>query len=355
MSTDCRRNVFISHAGEDSQVAADVARGLEEQGYSTWYFERDMVPGPSYLLQCYGAIEKCHSLLLVVSPHSISSHEVTKELELSHKQKRPILPILLNISHDEFEARQPAWIAILGLAASIELRDGNLCTVVDRLIQSLNASGIRPVRRAEPSIEFKPGPGQIGADSPKWATDASQIAIRDLKHVVFTNDTVDRFLHEKAKFFLSANKGLGKTLLLTFKRFLLAEEYQGGEAHYTSIRFVPENKPYVDFMERLPSLRDDQKQFLENLTNAEKLWAFALRVSAISHHPTLFSRETSPELSLFRPPRLLSWLRGESVAPTVVFKEVLALSISDTKRLLDRTQNFLSHKFRDLPMQLSVF
>ena len=44
----CMATVFISHAEEDQALALDIARGLEQAGYSTWYYERDSSPGLSY-------------------------------------------------------------------------------------------------------------------------------------------------------------------------------------------------------------------------------------------------------------------------------------------------------------------
>jgi hypothetical protein len=40
-------DIFISHVEEDSAVALQIAHGLEAVGYTTWYYERDSVPGLS--------------------------------------------------------------------------------------------------------------------------------------------------------------------------------------------------------------------------------------------------------------------------------------------------------------------
>ncbi len=39
--------VFVSHVAEDSALAVRLARGLEDAGYATWYYERDSLPGAS--------------------------------------------------------------------------------------------------------------------------------------------------------------------------------------------------------------------------------------------------------------------------------------------------------------------
>jgi hypothetical protein len=49
--------IFISHSEKDLALVNEMARGLEAAGYSTWYFERDVVPGTSYLVRIAQAIE----------------------------------------------------------------------------------------------------------------------------------------------------------------------------------------------------------------------------------------------------------------------------------------------------------
>jgi hypothetical protein len=39
------REVFISHVEEDRDIAIETAQGLEALGYTTWYYERDSLPG----------------------------------------------------------------------------------------------------------------------------------------------------------------------------------------------------------------------------------------------------------------------------------------------------------------------
>ncbi|MFC2021478.1 toll/interleukin-1 receptor domain-containing protein [Chloroflexota bacterium] len=50
-------DIFISHVEEDSVVALEIALELEEAGYTTWSYEIDSMPGPSYLVQTGEAVE----------------------------------------------------------------------------------------------------------------------------------------------------------------------------------------------------------------------------------------------------------------------------------------------------------
>jgi hypothetical protein len=61
-------DIFISHVEEDAQVALEIAQGLEAVGYTVWYYERDSVPGLSYLVQTGQAIEQSHAIDLPSAP-----------------------------------------------------------------------------------------------------------------------------------------------------------------------------------------------------------------------------------------------------------------------------------------------
>jgi hypothetical protein len=73
-----------------------------------------------------------------------------------------------------------------------------------------------------------------------WASDANQIGIEDLDWVVFKNDIIEDFLQKRGKYFLSANKGLGKTLLLIYKRKQLTDTYHERQGKsQAQVFFVP--------------------------------------------------------------------------------------------------------------------
>src|SRR5437764_6063614 len=238
-------NVFISHASEDSRLALDLAELLEEHGYSTWYYERDTLPGISYLAQYGTAIDSADAFLLLVSEHSLASTDVSRELEQAHGRggEPRFLPLLIGVAHSEVQRRRPAWHTILGTAASVDLRDQPVRPVVDRLIKSLNAWKVQPRVPQKPSRKRqKPsGPG-LARMTRVWASDANQIDIQDIGRVVFRNAIIEEFLQGHTRFFVSANKGLGKTLLLTCKRNLVTEAVRR-----TQVCLVPEGKPYLDF------------------------------------------------------------------------------------------------------------
>jgi hypothetical protein len=212
---------------------------------------------------------------------------------------------------------------------------------LSRIEQELAAGAVSAPDPWSKSGRRQPG-GQV------WASDANQIGIEDLDWVVFKNDIIEDFLQKRGKYFLSANKGLGKTLLLTYKRKQLTDTYHERPGKSPAqVCFVPEGRPFLDFMGNLHTLPATHIAFLSELTSTKRVWSFALRVSALSHHPALFDDEDRRDLQAF-PKRLQVWLGGARVEPTVVFKEMLGYSLKEINRLIDRQENFLEQKFRQI-------
>ena len=136
-------DVFLSHVKEDFDVVRPLAQGLERLGYSCWYYERDGVPGQSYLIHTGQAVEKSAAVLVVVSPTSIRSPQVTKEVVRGHETGKHFFPILRAISHTEFQNQQPEWREAFGAATSLSL-GGDAAELVPQIARGLKALNVLP-------------------------------------------------------------------------------------------------------------------------------------------------------------------------------------------------------------------
>jgi hypothetical protein len=136
-------HLFISHVEEDESIALELAALLEESGFRTWYYERDSYPGLSYLIQTGQAIEDSAAVIVIISPGSLGSPQLTKEIVRAHEAGKPFIPILKDVSHREFQQRQPEWREAIGSSTSILLPSDGLRSVLPKIIGGLNGLGLQ--------------------------------------------------------------------------------------------------------------------------------------------------------------------------------------------------------------------
>lgn len=167
-------HVFISHVEEDQGLAVEIAAGLEAAGYAAWYYERDSLPGKSYLLQTGDAVEAASAVILIISPKSVLSNQVTKEVVRAHESGKPFIPVLHGISHAEFQKRQPEWREAVGSASSVSVPPDGARAILPRLLGGLRAVGggdaPAPAEAAPPER-----PLQASPPGRSWAVPAAVI------------------------------------------------------------------------------------------------------------------------------------------------------------------------------------
>ena len=166
--------VFISYVEEDASIAEAVAQTLEESRIGVWHYQRDSLPGLSYLVQIGRAIDSCEAIVLIASNLSLGSHQVTKEVVRGHDSAKPFVPVLVDITHREFQA-QPEWREAVGAASSLSLPRGRPSNTLQRL-----AEGVRMLLAHNPTMqgttgEAGRGPGEAPTriESAGPSTDAS--------------------------------------------------------------------------------------------------------------------------------------------------------------------------------------
>ena len=336
-----RLGFYVAHVAEESFLAKQVAVELERNQFACWFYGRDAVPGIPFAPQSITAMERSQAVILLISRSAIRSTDFAREIEHAHKISCPLLPLLVDISREEFVKLAPTWCRMLGTSPTIECRrvDGVNLTL-DRVVSAAGFLGIRK----DDSLSRMPEQSPRRCEGPGWATDANQIDIHDLERVLFRNGVIDDFLNSKHRHFISATKGFGKTLLLTYKRHLLTS---ASTSSRNPVVVVPEGRPYLDFMSELRSLSARYESPLSELPNTKRLWNASLRISAISHHSTIIEASEAFEIEAF-PQRVQRWLRGASIQPTVVFKELTSLPVGEFNRLIDNTENFLDQKMRQI-------
>lgn len=140
-------DVFISHVEEDADIALEIALYLEQAGYSTWCYEVNTLPGPSYLIQTGLAVEQSKVVVVVISSHSLASSQVTKEVVRAQENNKEFISVLRDVTHVEFSNRQPEWREAIGAATSISITTEGIARIIGRIIDGLRALQIQPRSR----------------------------------------------------------------------------------------------------------------------------------------------------------------------------------------------------------------
>ena len=89
------RDVFISHSAQDKKAAETICGALEQDGIACWVAPRDVRPGKSFPGEITRAIQQSKVMLLIFSPHSNSSEQVLREVQLAVDSHLPIVRLRL--------------------------------------------------------------------------------------------------------------------------------------------------------------------------------------------------------------------------------------------------------------------
>lgn len=111
------------------------------------------------------------------------------------------------------------------------------------------------------------------SDKGRWITSAADIKMDNIDNQLYINDSVEDFLDNK--FFIIAEKGIGKTLLLKKKKYDLLQRKNGLFIPSTSDLDIPS-----DFLD----LSDKTINFLEQEQYTKYFWTLSIQLSAIKKY-----------------------------------------------------------------------
>ncbi|HEV7734882.1 MAG TPA: TIR domain-containing protein [Candidatus Binatia bacterium] len=194
--------IFISHVAEDADVALIIARDLEVAGHATWIYEVDTETGPSYVERVRRAVAASTALLVILSPRSLHSPQVDRELLAAVEGGKPLVPLLLDITHDDLKRRAPNVAFMVGAATSTRLTHASLEQTLPAIRAGVQALGIprRPVdtdrirlldRALERPASTPPGDHPHRSDRP-WPPARPPIAAQDASWRRWTAGARDR-------------------------------------------------------------------------------------------------------------------------------------------------------------------
>ncbi|MEM9265641.1 MAG: TIR domain-containing protein [Cyanobacteria bacterium P01_F01_bin.13] len=105
-------DAFISYGRVDSKAfATDLCQQLNNHGFQVWFDQNDIPLGVDFQEQIKDGIEKSHSFIFIIAPHSINSPYCAKEIALALKYNKRIIPILHveEINYSTWKIRNPEY------------------------------------------------------------------------------------------------------------------------------------------------------------------------------------------------------------------------------------------------------
>jgi hypothetical protein len=151
------KKIFVSYVEEDGDVAHEIAKHLEAHGYSSWYYERDCPAGADYFEETFKAISDCEAMAIIISPRSLPSDQITREIVRAVESNKATLPLLLDLTHDEYAHRRPGWKQAMAAANATRLRANEIPGIIPALVAGLHAKGIHPHAGAAPAVSQQSG------------------------------------------------------------------------------------------------------------------------------------------------------------------------------------------------------
>ena len=99
------RLVFVSHSGEDTWVAKQIAREIETCGAKPFLDESEIDAGADFEEDIRKFLERDHELVVLLTPWALERPYVWIELGAAWGRRIPIVALLLGITPGELQSR----------------------------------------------------------------------------------------------------------------------------------------------------------------------------------------------------------------------------------------------------------
>ena len=131
-------DIFISYSSKDREKAEQLTELLASAGLSVWIDKSGIGAATSWSEEIVDGIDNCKMFIVMLSPDSIASHNVVKEVSLASEKRKKILPLDL----EPVEIPKNLQYALAGLQRTP-------MTNIDAIIRAIGKLGLEATRPPE--------------------------------------------------------------------------------------------------------------------------------------------------------------------------------------------------------------
>ncbi len=140
--------LFISYARADGEFALRLAQDLREAGIAIWLDQLDIPSGARWDSAIQQALDSCASMLVILSPDSVSSENVLDEIGFALHKKKHIVPVLYRTCDIPFRLLRFQYVDFTeGYERGLR-----------ELLEDLQKMGLAPPRATKPATPPRPEP-----------------------------------------------------------------------------------------------------------------------------------------------------------------------------------------------------
>lgn len=179
---------FFSYAREDSEFAKQLATDLRKAGADIWMDQLDIRAGSRWDVEIEKALQLGECLLVILTPDSVSSHNVSDEISYAFDENKTVIPVLFKECKIPFRLRRLQYADF-----TKDYEKG-----FTELVMALNLTIAVPVKKKEPEdiISSKPAASVKKPEKGNMQGDLSQNK-KELKKQTNKKEKVDTVVNPK--------------------------------------------------------------------------------------------------------------------------------------------------------------
>ena len=148
-------DVFISYSRDDSDFAHPLADSIDDSpDFDVWIDRDDILGGDEWMTAVVQGIDRCASFVVVLSPASVESKYVKKEVSLAFQKDKTLIPVRLR----PYKLSADLSFQLAGLHF-VDFGTGDHATAYSQLMQALQGEA-RPAQTI-PQEEMPRAQGQF--------------------------------------------------------------------------------------------------------------------------------------------------------------------------------------------------